>query len=186
MHVLRFFSGLACLVALSLTGCGPSCPNPPTGCYPETTLIVPLPAGTPEAYELSLSFRVGDTVDSDRCLVILPPPDDWGANLAASCQGGLVSVYVQQDFDADCSVTYPLGTSCSVNSKGFALVMRRSQRVDEISVQMKRAGQSFAPLVLTPAYEAFYPDGPECPGSCDVSQQVISFDALVTPVGDPG
>jgi hypothetical protein len=186
MDVLRSLPVFVLLVALSVPGCGPSCPNPPTGCYPGTTLIVPLPAGTPEAYELSLSFRVGDTVDTDRCLVILPPPEDWGANLAASCQGGLVSVYVQRNLDADCSVTYPLGASCSVNANGFGLVIRRSQRVDEISVQMKREGVSFAPLVLAPAYEVFHPDGPECPGSCDVSEQVIAFDALVTPVGESG
>lgn len=78
------------LVAMSLSvagpsACGPTCPSQSSGCGAPTTLMIPLPAGTPQVYDIALSFRTGDDEETDRCLAILPPPEDWSGNLPVTC-----------------------------------------------------------------------------------------------------
>ena len=185
--VLTVKSVVAPLLAVSaliaaLSGCGPTCPNQPTGCAASTTLLIPLPSGSPEVYDVALTFRTGEKQETDRCLAILPPPDDWTAGLPASCLRNSASVSVQRDLDVDCSVSYPEGASCSVNARGFVLSVRRAGRVDGVELRLTRAGTPFAPFALEPVYETFHPDGPDCPGACDVSSTVVSFEALVEPV----
>lgn len=178
MHCLLRVSILL-FAAVSSAGCDPSCPSQPTGCGHSTTLRIPLPRGTPEVYELSLGFRAGDAEAAERCLVILPPPDDWTTNVPASCLRNEASVYVERAVDVDCSASFPEGAACSVDPQGFVLTIRRGGRVEEVTLQLSRGGQSFAPLRVQPPYRTHYPDGPDCPGSCDVSETVVSFDSLV-------
>lgn len=175
-------AAVSCFAAVvQCTGCGPSCPSQPTGCYPTTTLLSPIPDGPPAVYEVALRFRSGETEESDRCLAILPPPSDWTANVPASCERNSASAYVVRDVDIDCAVTYPAGASCSARANGFVLTIVRGGRVDDATIQLTQGGSSFSPITIQPAYQTVYPDGPSCPGSCDTSTTVIAFDSLVEP-----
>lgn len=144
--------------------------------------MIPLPTGSSQVYDISLSFRTGDDEQTDRCLAILPPPEDWTGNLPVTCLRNSATVYIDRDLEADCSVSYPEGASCSVEAKGFVLVIMGYSRVDAIDLQFKRDDTTFSLLTVEPAYIAQHPDGPDCPATCEEASAVVSFDALVEPM----
>ena len=144
--------------------------------------MIPLPAGLPHVYDIALSFRTGDEEETDRCLAILPPPEDWSGNLPVTCLRNSASLYIARDFDVDCSATFPEGASCSVDAEGFTLMILRYNRVDAVELQFKSGETTFSRVTVEPTYATHHPDGPDCPGSCEVASAVVSFDALNEPM----
>lgn len=169
--------------ALAAAGCGSFCPSQPSGCVGHTSVLIPLPEGIPEAYELTVATRRDEYEYASRCLLIFPPPNDWPGSLPASCVGDAADVLVRPDLEAGCETTiYPTtGTECHVARTGFTLVVTARTAVDELSLAFAKGGVAYEPVSIVTDYHTVYPDGPSCPGSCEVSEQSLEYRSFFEP-----
>ena len=183
----RILAALAGACALALAACDPPCPSQPSTCSSSATLSFVLEGGVPEAYEVRVRLIDDAGVEQeDRCLLIAPLPADWpSSGITATCAKNAVSLYIQPVFDSDCDINVTpgpgvqVGAECKTTIQRSDLVLRTAGKPKTIELELSRGGVPFEPLVVTPTYADWYPDGEHCSARCPVASESRSFDELV-------